>query len=139
MAKMNPDLVKRAIEVVHTGDPKAALDMLKEWVGAMCSGGSDDAPDSGDDPGSEGDGAEGVPSPKKSKAEQPKVVAGLTAAQIKICREAGCDPTAFLTVRAAFDGEAIAARLRASQGAADAGPPLVPGVFGGDSTTGGRL
>jgi len=85
---MNSDLVKKALDVIESQDANAALDLLKQWIASAAGADPDAAPDSqanalpadaptdGDEPGSEGDGAEGVPAPKKAKplkTEHPKI------------------------------------------------------------------
>jgi hypothetical protein len=54
---LDPSLVTKALEAIEKGDAKAALDILKGLVASAA--GADPEPD-GDEPGSEGDGAEGT-------------------------------------------------------------------------------
>lgn len=68
---MDPSLVKQALEAIEKGDAKAALDILKGLV-ASAAGAEPDA--DGDQPGAEGDGAEGQPAREAEKVEDPKVV-----------------------------------------------------------------
>ncbi|MCL2724847.1 MAG: hypothetical protein FWD69_10470 [Polyangiaceae bacterium] len=55
---MDPELVKRALDVVEKGDAQGALDILKTLIASAA--GADPEPE-GDESGSEGDGAEGAP------------------------------------------------------------------------------
>ncbi|HZU85668.1 MAG TPA: hypothetical protein VE987_22230 [Polyangiaceae bacterium] len=101
--KMHTDHVKRALDVIHNRDDQGALDLLKEIVGYCAAG---EPPADGDEPGSEGDGAEGVAPAEKERAESPRVVgnaAGLSAREVQIAKEAGCDPKDFAALKAFRD------------------------------------
>lgn len=70
--RMDPSLVKQALEAIAKGDAKAALEILTGLV-ASAAGADPDA--DGDADGGEGDGAEGVAPPAETEAvEDPKVV-----------------------------------------------------------------
>lgn len=70
---LDPDLVKQALDAIEAGDDDAARTILKNMIAAAA--GAPAEPD-GDEPGAEGDGAEGVAPPAEAESvEDPKVVA----------------------------------------------------------------
>jgi len=66
---MDPKLIMQALEAIEKGDSKSALDILKSLVASAA--GAEGEPD-GDEPGAEGDGAEGQPATEA--VQDPKVV-----------------------------------------------------------------
>jgi phage I-like protein len=68
---MHPDLIKQALDAIEAGDPKKAMELLKGMI-ADAAGAGPDA--DGDEPGSEGDGADGAGPPAAAAVEDPKVV-----------------------------------------------------------------
>jgi len=126
MSAIHPKHVAAALAALEANDHEKCMAILKD----MIAGTDPDAAD-GDEPGAEGDGAEGVAPAKQAKAESPRVVdnrlglspeqlaayraaratvrgaagsASLSASELKICAETGCDPKDFATLKALRDG-----------------------------------
>jgi hypothetical protein len=150
---MNSDLINETLEVIASGDAAKALDLVKAWLVAAAGGDLDsqeenavrDDPDDldGDNDGSEGDSAEGVPPPagvrpRTNKPIDPKVVderRKLTARQIQICREKGIAPETFLAAKRALNPSIE--RLQRAQSQGEGARMLVPAAFGGDRSDSG--
>jgi len=92
---MDASVIKQAIECISSGDANQALEVLKNWITSAAGGdvappepddeaasvAADDHSADGDQPGAEGNGAEGVPAPKKTKSgtESPVVNSAIGA------------------------------------------------------------
>lgn len=71
LGRMDPKLVRQALEAIEKGDAKAAAEILKNMIAAAA--GAEPAAD-GDEDGSADRGSEGVAPPKTESVEDPKVV-----------------------------------------------------------------
>jgi hypothetical protein len=69
---MEAEQIKKALEALEQGDDAAAMEILKGMIVSAASGEEQDA--EGDEPGAEGDGAEGVATPEAESVIDPKVV-----------------------------------------------------------------